>query len=246
MKRKILMTIEYNGANFFGWQSQDERRTVQGELEEKIALLTGEKVTVEGSGRTDRGVHALNQMATVEIENKMPLQNFKKAINNLLSEDVVVKKVKLVDSSFHPRFSAKKKTYEYRVLLSKTRSAINHQLVTYYPFKVDIERMKNASKLLIGRHNFKAFCSSHATVKDFDREIYDIQIKKRGNLLTIEVTGNGFLYNMVRIIVGTLLEIDKIGEENIISALLSGERKLVGKTMPPNGLYLKKVDYMLL
>ena len=243
MKRKILMVIEYNGAHFYGWQKQSGKRTVQGELEDKIFMLTKEKTIVEGSGRTDKGVHALNQVATVEIENSIPLANFKIALNKLLSDDVVVKKVIVVDFNFHPRFSAKRKTYEYRIDLSKTRKAINFEQVTHYPYKINLERMKEASKLLIGKHNFKAFCSAHTNVTNFEREIYDIKIKKVGNSLTFTLTGNGFLYNMVRIIVGTLLEIDKVGEENIVKALKSGKRNLLGKTMPPNGLYLKNVEY---
>ena len=245
MKRKILMVIEYNGAHFYGWQKQSGKRTVQGELEDKIFMLTKEKTVVEGSGRTDKGVHALNQVATVEIENSIPLANFKIALNKLLSDDVVVKKVIVVDFNFHPRFSAKRKTYEYRIDLSKTRKAINFEQVTHYPYKINLERMKEASKLLIGKHNFKAFCSAHTNVTNFEREIYDIKIKKVGNSLTFTLTGNGFLYNMVRIIVGTLLEIDKVGEENIVKALESGKRNLLGKTMPPNGLYLKNVEYNL-
>ena len=243
MKRKILMIVEYNGANFYGWQKQKGKRTVQGELEEKISFLTKEDVTVEGSGRTDKGVHALNQVATVEIENKIPLKNFKTALNKLLSDDVAVKKVSLAKLDFHPRFSAKKKTYEYRLDISKTKNAIDYQLITHYPYKINLERMKKASKLLIGKHNFKAFCSADTNVTNFEREIYDISIKKVRNILTFIVTGNGFLYNMVRIIVGTLLEIDKVGEEKILKAFESGNRNLLGKTMPPNGLYLKKVDY---
>lgn len=243
MKRKILMIVEYNGANFYGWQKQKGKRTVQGELEEKISFLTKEDVTVEGSGRTDKGVHALNQVATVEIENKIPLKNFKTALNKLLSDDVAVKKVSLAKLDFHPRFSAKKKTYEYRLDISKTKNAIDYQLITHYPYKINLERMKKATKLLIGKHNFKAFCSADTNVTNFEREIYDISIKKVGNILTFIVTGNGFLYNMVRIIVGTLLEIDKVGEEKILKAFESGNRNLLGKTMPPNGLYLKKVDY---
>ena len=240
--KKILMTVEYNGANFHGWQKQKNKRTVQGELEEKIKILTGDEVKVEGSGRTDKGVHALGQVATVDIEKNIPLSNFKTALNKLLSDDVCVKSVKFASSDFHPRFNAKRKTYRY--VLSKMRSALEHDLVTYYPYKVDVERMKKASELFLGKHNFKAFCASGATVKDFEREIYDLKITERGSKIIFETTGNGFLYNMVRIIVGTLLEIEKIGEENILKAFKEGDRSLVGKTMAPNGLYLKKVEYI--
>ena len=240
--KKILMIVEYNGTNFHGWQKQKNKRTVQGELEDKIKLLTGDEVKVEGSGRTDKGVHALGQVATVDIKKNIPLVNFKKALNKLLSEDVCVKKVKSISSDFHPRFNAKRKTYKY--VVSKKLSALEHDLVTYYPNKVDVERMKKASKLFLGKHNFKAFCASGATVKDFEREIYDLKITEKGSKIIFEITGNGFLYNMVRIIVGTLLEIEKVGEENILKAFKEGDRSLVGKTMAPNGLYLKKVEYI--
>ena len=243
MERKILMIVEYNGTNFYGWQKQKDKRTVQGELEEKVYLLTNEKCVVEGSGRTDKGVHALGQVAVTSISNNIPLKNFKTALNKLLSDDVVVKKVSLCKADFHPRFDAKRKTYEYVVDISKTRRAIDYNLITYYPHEVDVERMKKASMLFIGKHNFKAFCSAHTNVSSYEREIYDFKIVKKGNRIKFIITGNGFLYNMVRIIVGTLLEIGKIGEENIAKAFMTGERSLTGKTMPPNGLYLKKVEY---
>lgn len=243
MKRKILMIVEYNGADFYGWQKQNGKRTVQGELEEKIFMLTKEKCVVEGSGRTDKGVHALNQVAVVTLSSPIPLNNFKIALNKLLSDDVVVKKVKLANADFHPRFDAKRKTYEYVVDTSKTRRATFYNLITYYPYKVDLERMRRATSLFIGKHNFKAFCSAHTNVSSYEREIYEFKIINRGNKIKFVITGNGFLYNMVRIIVGTLLEIEKIGEENIVKAFMTGERSLTGKTMPPNGLYLKKVEY---
>ena len=242
--KNIMIEIEYNGALFYGWQEQRGKRTVQGELEEKLQKLLNIKVDVEGSGRTDKGVHALGQVASLKIPDNFPIKNFKTALNNLLSSDVVVKRVKKVDDNFHARFNAKRKTYRYVIDTSKNRSAINHQLVSYYPYKVNIEAMKDAAKLLIGRHNFKAFCSANTNVTDFEREIYDISIKRSGSKIIFDITGNGFLYNMVRIIVGTLLQIDKVGKENISKAFQTGDRSLLGKTMPPNGLYLKKVEYV--
>lgn len=244
MKRKIMMIVEYNGTNFYGWQKQKGKRTVQGELEEKLRLLTKEDCSVEGSGRTDKGVHALNQVAVTTISSPIPLENFKVALNKLLSDDVVVKKVRVCRDDFHPRFDAKRKTYLYVVDISKTRRAIDYNLVTHYPYPVDLERMKKAAALFVGRHNFKGFCSAHTNVTSYEREIYDFKIKKVGNKIKFEICGNGFLYNMVRIIVGTLLQIDKVGEENILRALREGDRSLVGKTMAPNGLYLKNVEYI--
>ncbi len=237
-----MMVVQYNGAHFFGWQKQNGKRTVQGELEQVFSKVTKQNCEVVGSGRTDRGVHAIGQVATVDIDSTIPLKNLKLAVNNMLSGDVLVKSMKVVSGDFNPRFAAKRKTYRYVVGTGK-RDAFKDEFITYYTYKVDLEKMQNAAKLLVGRHNFKAFCSADTEVSDFVREIYSIDIKKVGQNIIFEITGNGFLYNMVRIIVGTLLQIDRIGEENIKLALENGDRALVGKTMPPNGLYLKKVEY---
>lgn len=243
--RNLKLTIEYNGSQFFGWQKQNGKRTVQGELETAIFSLTGEKVVVEGSGRTDRGVHALGQVATLKLENKMPVKNFKFALNNLLPDDVHIKKVEVCDDDFHARFSAKRKTYCYVVQVGGERSAIKHALMGFYPYEVDIEKIQNAIKLLIGKHNFKGFCSADTTVTNFEREIFDFRFSKKGRMCKFEVNGNGFLYNMVRILVGTLLDCGrgKITEKDIKTALETGDRSFAGKTMEPNGLYLKKVEY---
>ncbi len=243
--RKIKITLEYNGSDFHGWQRQDGKRTVQGELENAFLSLTGEIVKVEGSGRTDAGVHALGQVASVEIESVIPLKNIKKALNDLLPTDVRVCKVESAKEDFHARFSAKRKTYEYIAQVGGQRSAINHNLQGFYPYDVDIKKMKEVSKLLIGKHNFKGFCSANTTVTNFEREIFDIKISKSGHIFKFVVTGNGFLYNMVRIIVGTLLDVGrgKLTKQDVQKALETGERKFAGITMEASGLYLKKVEY---
>jgi len=244
--RNLKLTIEYNGSKFFGWQKQNGKRTVQGELEEKLFLLTGEKCEVEGSGRTDRGVHALGQVASVKVENIMPLKNFKRAMNNLLSDDVQIKKIERTYDDFHARFSAKRKTYRYVVQAGGDKSAIKADILAYYPYeKLDFEHMKLATKMLVGKHDFRGFCSADTQVQNFEREIFDFNISKRGRIFTFEVTGNGFLYNMVRILVGTILEIGrgKLTIESVEKALKTGQRKFAGLTMPACGLYLKKVVY---
>ncbi len=243
--RNLKLTIEYNGANFFGWQKQKNKRTVQEEIEKAFVALTGEILNVEGSGRTDRGVHALGQVASVQTKNVMPVKNFKTALNDLLPADIFIKKVEEVDENFHARFSAKRKTYEYVVQVGGDRGAINHDLIAFYPYHVEDEKMQQASKLLIGKHNFKGFCSADTNVTNFEREIYDLKITKKGRMYTFCVTGNGFLYNMVRIIVGTLLDVGRghLSKEDVEKALLSGQRKYAGQTMPSCGLYLKCVEY---
>ncbi len=244
--RNLKLFIEYNGSNFFGWQKQNGRRTIQGEIEEAFFKLTGETVSVEGSGRTDRGVHALSQVASVKIENIMPLKNIKTALNNILPEDVRIKKVELASDDFHARFSAKRKTYRYVVQIGGDKSALNYNLRAWYGFSVDLKKIEESKKLLIGKHNFQGFCSADTNVQSFEREIFDINVFKKGRVLTFEVTGNGFLYNMVRILVGTLLEVGsgRLSIESVKNALSSGERKYAGKTMPACGLYLKSVEYI--
>lgn len=244
--KNLKFTIEYNGAQFFGWQKQEGKRTVQGTLEKTFKKLTNEEVTFEGSGRTDRGVHALGQIANVKSDSKIPLKNLKTALNNLLPEDIQIKKVEIVADDFHARFSAKRKTYGYVVQVGGQRNAIKHDLLAFYPYEiVDFENMKRAGQLLVGKHNFHAFCSSNTQVTNFEREIYSVKISKKGRIFTFEICGNGFLYNMVRIIVGTLLDLGrgKLNEENIFKALETGDRKYAGQTMLPCGLYLKEVKY---
>lgn len=244
--RNLKLTISYNGHEFFGWQKQDGLRTIQGTLEQAFFMLTGENVEVEGSGRTDKGVHALSQVASVKTENTMPTKNFKRALNNILPPDVRILKVEQVSEDFHARFSAKQKTYRYVVKVGGDADAISFSTLAHFDYEVDLNKMKSASKLLIGKHDFHAFCSSGTQVSDFVREIYDIKISKKGRIYTFDICGNGFLYNMVRIIVGTLLDVGrrKINEENIQKALKTGERKYAGTTMSPEGLFLKKVEYL--
>ena len=243
--RNLKLKIEYNGSNFFGWQKQESLRTVQGELERAFLTLTNENVAVEGSGRTDKGVHALGQVASVKIENPIPLKNIKRALNNLLPSDIRIVKVEKAEEDFHARFSAKRKTYRYVAKVGQKVGAIEHNLVGHYPYEVDFEKMKRASLLLIGKHNFQGFCSADTQVQNFEREIFDFALSKKGNKIVFEVTGNGFLYNMVRILVGTLLDVGrgKLDDESVKKALSTGERKYSGVTMPPQGLYLKKVEY---
>lgn len=240
------MTLEYNGAEFFGWQKQNGKRTVQGVLEESLQLVTNEKIIIEGSGRTDKGVHALGQVASFSLQCNIPLKNLKIALNDRLPSDIRVLKISEAPQDFHARFSAKRKTYKYVVQIKGRHSAIKHNLLSYYDYDVDLKIIEDASKLLIGKHNFKGFCSSETNVTNFEREIYDIEIKKRGKLLTFLITGNGFLYNMVRIIVGTLLEVGrkKLSLSDVSKALKTGDRKYSGLTMPASGLYLKKVEYV--
>jgi len=243
--RNLKFVIEYNGAEFFGWQKQNGKRTVQGELERCFFELTKENVEFEGSGRTDKGVHALGQVASVKTNCEIPLQNLKFALNNLLDGDVRIVKIENADASFHARFSAKKKTYVYVVQVGGQRSAIDFKTIGFYPYEVEFEKMKKAADSLVGKHDFKAFSSADTNVQNFEREVFAVRLSKQGRKIKFEITGNGFLYNMVRIIVGTLLDVGrgKLDEKCIENAFKNRDRNTLGKTIEPNGLYLKSVVY---
>lgn len=243
--KNFKITISYNGSRFFGWQKQQGKRTVQGVLEDAIFSLTGTRVDVEGSGRTDRGVHALGQVANFFLETPMPCQNLRRALNNLLPNDVQITKVQLADENFHARFCAKKKTYKYVVQVGGQKNAVLADTLAFYPYAVDLSKMQQAAQLFVGTHNFHGFCSAQTSAKTFERQIYSLTIRKRGRIFTFSVCGNGFLYNMVRIIVGTLLDVGRgqLNLQDVQNALQNGNRQQSGTTMPPNGLYLVRVEY---
>ncbi len=242
---RVLIKVEYDGRNFFGWQKQPNKRTVQEELEKAIEKLTGERVEVFASGRTDRGVHALDQGVHFDLEKEIPVSRLVTAINNLLPNDVSVKKAKKVANDFHARFDIKSKTYIYQIYNAKTKSALFANRSAFVNYDLDIDKMKSVADLLQGKHNFKGFCSADATVKDFEREIYSINVTRKGKFIKIEVTGNGFLYNMVRIIAGTIVDAGRglLTEESVKKALENGDRSFAGRTMPPEGLFLTKTNY---
>lgn len=242
---RVLLKIEYDGREFYGLQKQKGKRTIQEELEKALFKLTGEKTEVFASGRTDRGVHALDQAVHFDLEKQIPIKNLPLAINNLLPDDISVISAKKVKDNFHARFDIKSKTYIYKIYNSDKKSAILNDRYAFVNFKLDLDKMLDASKLLIGKHNFKGFSCSATKITDFIREIYNIKITKKGKFITFEVTGNGFLYNMVRIIVGTLIDIGRglLTGEDIIKTLEKQDRSFAGKTMPPQGLYLAKTNY---
>lgn len=243
---RYLIEIEYNGAAFSGWQRQDkESRTVEGELEDAIFSATGERVILHGSGRTDSGVHAIGQTAHFDLEKEFDAEKIRLAINYYSSEDVVVKSSKNVNDDFHARYDVKRKTYLYRLYLTRERRPLLDGYAANCPYPLDIEKMKNAAEKLLGTHDFKGMMSVGSSVKTTVRTIYDIDIIKSDDRLDVYVTGSGFLYNMVRIIVGTLVDIGR-GKRgvNVIDEILStGKRELAGPVMKACGLYLYKVEY---
>lgn len=242
---RILLTVSYDGTDFFGYQIQPNKRTVEQTLNEAISKITGETVKSIASGRTDSGVHALCQKVHFDTQSKIPPANFALALNTVLPDDVKVISSKKVPNSFNARYSAKKKTYRYSLYFSSVEEPLVKRYKTLIKYPVDIEKIKSAAKVIEGEHDFKCFLASGSSVKDTVRTVYSVKVIKKGKNLDFLVTGNGFLYNMVRIIVGTLLSVGegKLTELDIKNALISGERPQFFKTMPAKGLCLEKVVY---
>ena len=244
--RNIKLTIEYDGKDFNGWQKQPTKLNIQGTIEQAIKQITGEDIELNASGRTDAGVHALGQVANFKTNSKIPIEKFAIAINSKLKRSIVIKKAEEVDERFHSRLSCKRKTYRYIINNSLEGTAIYRNLETHIPQKLDVEKMKQGAKYFEGEHDFKAFKASGTSSKSSVRTIYKAEVfEMPNNRIYIELTGNGFLYNMVRIIAGTLVDVGtgKIQPEDIKKIIESKDRSLAGKTLQPNGLYLLNVKY---
>ena len=243
--RNIKIIIEYDGKSFNGWQKQPTKLNIQGEIEKAIFEITGEEVNLIASGRTDAGVHAFGQVANFNTETKLPIEKIAKAINSKLKKSIVIKSAEEVDEQFHSRYSVHSKTYRYIINNSENGTAIYRDLEYHYPFKLDAEKMNEAIKYFEGEHDFKGFKASGTSSKSSVRTIYEGTVWRDGDRINIEITGNGFLYNMVRIIAGTLLEVGegKITPEEIPNIINSQDRKKAGRTLPAKGLYLMKVEY---
>lgn len=242
---RILLTICYDGTDFCGYQKQPNKRTVEEVLNNAIYSLTGEKVKSVASGRTDSGVHAIAQKVHFDTNSTIPPQNFAFALNSILPADVKVVSSKKVGDDFNARYSAKKKTYKYSCYVADFENPLYNRYKTLINKTPDINLMKKCANIITGVHDFKCFLASGSSVKNTVRQIYSIKITKKSNVIDFEVCGNGFLYNMVRIIVGTLISVgyNKITLDSVKDALNNGNRLLVGKTMPSKGLVLKSVSY---
>jgi len=246
--RNIRLTIEYDGKDFNGWQKQPNKLNIQGEIERAIEILTGEeKIDLIASGRTDAGVHALGQVANFKTNNEsIPIEKFALALNTKLKRSIRVIKAEEVDERFHSRYTCKKKTYRYVINNNECESAIYRNFEYHMPIKLDIKAMQKAVKYFEGEHDFKAFKASGTSSKSSVRTIYLAEVKPAENgRIHIELTGNGFLYNMVRIIAGTLVDVGmgKIKAEDVKDIIEKGERANAGKTLSPSGLFLLKVEY---
>lgn len=243
---RIKLTLGYDGTNYCGWQRQPNGESIQSRLERAIETVIGKKVKVVGSGRTDAGVHANGQVAHFDADGTtIPPERYANAFNTALPPDIRVYKSELVADGFNACRSAKKKTYKYSFYVSETENPLKERYALKISPKTNVDAMANASGIFVGEHDFKAFKASGGTSKTTVREIYSVDFETDGQNLALCVTGNGFLYNMVRIMAGTLLAVGegKLTEDGLRNMIKTGERKLGGKTLPAKGLCLEKVEY---
>ncbi|MDD5503683.1 MAG: tRNA pseudouridine(38-40) synthase TruA [Candidatus Omnitrophica bacterium] len=250
--RNIRLNIAYDGTNYKGWQIQAKgagasypQKTIQHEIETALSGIFTARVKVIGSGRTDAGVHALGQVANFKLNNSMPCNRILRALNSVLPRDIVITSVTDVKESFHSRFDAISKLYRYRIFNCPCAPLFDRLYQYHIPYKINHDLMISASRVLIGRHDFRSFQASGGKKIDPVREIISLSISRRGNVISMYIEADGFLYNMVRNIVGTLVEIGrgKIQPEHIRDILKARDRREAGPTAPAKGLCLMRVKY---
>lgn len=263
----IRLTIEYEGTDYSGWQRQTrlqapgsrlQKKTIQGVLEKALSKITKEKIKIIGAGRTDAGVHALGQVANFKTNSKMIPEEFKKALNSMLSKDIVIKKVSWVRDSFHAQFDVKSKHYKYIIYQGPASSPFVRNYVFYIPYQLELRGMREGAKYLIGRHDFSSFRLSGSSVRNSIRTITKLSItsqsniryticgmRKNGRAIFVDIEANGFLYGMVRSIVGTLIEVGrgKISPSKVREILRARNRSSAGPSAPAKGLYIMEVRY---
>ncbi|CAM3231364.1 tRNA pseudouridine(38-40) synthase TruA [Vagococcus fessus] len=239
--------IAYDGTDYCGFQTQDNGKTVQQELEKTLTKFNnGVHVPIHGSGRTDSGVHAEGQVIHFDMPQKRDEEKLRHAFDTQSPEDIAVKSVELVDDEFHARYLAKGKTYHFYVDIGRPRSPFSRRYAAFFPYELDIEKMKKAAELLLGEHDFSGFCATGTEIEDKVRTIYEAKVEQVSETqIRFVFSGNGFLYKMVRIMVGTLLKIgnNRMPVEQITTIIDKKDRNLAGPTAHPEGLYLMEVRY---
>lgn len=246
--KNFKITLEYDGSKFHGWQRQKHDRTIQAEIESVLEHIIGHQIAVIGSGRTDSGVHALEQVANFRCDTRLAAVDIQKALNSLLPNSIVVIKCRQIDMNFHARYDAKSKTYRYQILNYRVPKAIGRQYAWHIRHPLDKDAMNTAAEVLIGRHNFSAFEGAGSPRSHSVRHILwtaFIRDYKQPDYLIFEIEANGFLRFMVRNIVGTLVKVGcgKMDLESFTDVFRSQDRRQAGATAPPHGLFLVKVSY---
>lgn len=243
--KRVGLVVAYDGTNYCGWQVQPNGVTVQGILNEKLSELLGEEIETIGASRTDAGVHALGNVAVFDTNTRIPGDKISYALNQRLPEDIRIQLSEEVEADFHPRYCDSEKTYEYRILNRRFPVPTERLYSYFYHYPLNVEKMREATSYLIGRHDFKSFCGAKAQVKSTIRTITAIEIWKDGDMITIRISGEGFLYNMVRIIAGTLIEVGngQYPPEQVKEILEACDREAAGPTAPAHGLTLMGIAF---
>lgn len=245
MSKRVFLRIAYDGTNYCGWQIQDNGITVEEVINRELSRLLNEDIHVIGASRTDSGVHALGNVAVFDTETRIPAEKISFALNQRLPDDIRIQESKEVEADFHPRFCSSIKTYEYKIL-NRTFPMPTERLYSHFVYmKLDIEKMRKAAEYIVGEHDFKSFCSSHSQVENTVRTVYSIDITKNGDMISIVIRGNGFLYNMVRIIVGTLMKVglNVYPPQHVKEIIEARDRGQAGQKVAACGLTLVRLEY---
>lgn len=243
--KRIKLVVAYDGTNYCGWQVQPNGETIEGVLNRALSELLGEDIKVIGASRTDSGVHSLGNVAVFDTETRIPPKKISYALNQRLPEDIVVQDSAQVADDFHPRHCNSRKTYEYRIL-NRSFAMPTRRLDTYFFYrKLDLEAMQRAASYIEGTHDFKSFCSANSPVEDTVRTVYSVKVEKQGDIINIRVQGSGFLYNMVRIIAGTLIQagLGEIKPEELPQIIEALDRSAAGPTAPAHGLTMIGIEF---
>ncbi|MCI5568649.1 MAG: tRNA pseudouridine(38-40) synthase TruA [Lachnospiraceae bacterium] len=243
--RRIFLEIAYDGTNYSGWQVQNNAVSVQETIDKALSEWLGEEIHTIGASRTDAGVHARGNVAVFDTESLIPADKFAFGLNARLPEDISIQESFEVPAEFHPRFTETIKTYEYKILNRRFPDPTRRNDSLFYYGKLNVDAMNEAAAYLVGPHDFKSFCAVNHDAKTTVRTIYSAMVDKDGDIITFEITGNGFLYNMVRIIAGTLIEVGKgkLKPEDIKMIMEARDRQKAGPTAPAHGLTLVEIEY---
>ena len=243
--KRIRLTVAYDGSNYCGWQIQPNGITVESVLNDALSRLTGEEIRVTGASRTDAGVHARGNIAVFDSNTTIPPERISYAVNTVLPDDVVVIKSEQVPADWHPRYCDSVKTYEYCILNREMPDPLRRRETWHVSFDLDVEKMRDAAAYLTGEHDFRSFCSIHTGAKSTVRTVYSIEIEQSADIITIRIQGNGFLYNMVRIIAGTLVSVGRglRTPQDVGDMLEARDREKAEATAPPQGLILDSIRY---
>lgn len=244
--KRVKLIVAYDGTNYCGWQIQINGITVEEVLNKTISELVGEPIAVNGASRTDSGVHAMGNVAVFDTESRIPAEKMSFALNQRLPEDIRIQESCEVPLDWHPRYRDTRKTYEYRILNRRFAIPTERLYSHFFYYPLDVEKMQQAADYLVGEHDFKSFCSTRTQVENTVRTIYFLRVIKEGDMIRIRINGNGFLYNMVRIIVGTLLKVGTgmYPPEHVKEILEAKDRRLAGPKAEARGLTLMEIEYL--